>query len=91
MADILAFSAWCRGGGMASVGFIEGEEDYAEHFGFWGWLAGPELKLARALLDEHFHALDGVEAALAGDLQERRVEGIIDQIEDQAGLPFLGF
>jgi len=75
---------------LALVGLVEGEEDYAEHFGFGRWFAGPEFELTRALLDEHFHSLNGVEAALAGDLKERRVERVVDQVEDQTRFPFLG-
>jgi hypothetical protein len=67
--------------------FVEREEDDTEHLGFGGGLAGPDLELARALVDEHLHPLNDVRAAFAGNLQQGCIEGVVDEIEDHASFP----
>ena len=41
---------------------MERKKHYSEHFGFRSGLAGPELELARPLMDEHLHSLDSCNA-----------------------------
>ena len=73
------------------VGFVQGEEDSAEHFGFWGGFAGPDFELAGTLVDEHFYALDGGDASRLRGLEEWGVQRVVDQVEDKFGVPLVGF
>ena len=53
-----------------------------KHFLFGGRFAGPDFELAGALLDEHFYAGDGGDRELASEFEQRRVDGIVDAIEE---------
>src|SRR5271165_5498804 len=75
---------------MMHLRFMEGKKHDTEHFGLRSGLSGPELELTRTLVDEHLHSLDGRDAARAGFLEQRRIQGVVDQVEDQARIPFLG-
>jgi len=66
-------------------------DDYAEHFFFGGGFAGPDFELAGSLVDEHFDAGDDGEAFFAGHADQRRVDGVVDQVEDEAGVELLRF
>jgi hypothetical protein len=70
---------------------VERELDHAEHVSFRSGFSGPEFKLARTLVDEHFYALDGCDAAGVSFLKKRSLERVVDQVEDQARFPFFGF
>ncbi len=61
----------------------------AEHLFLGSGLAGPDLELARALLDEHLDAGDDGDALLAGHAEERGLERVVDEIEDQLGVQVL--
>ena len=43
------------------------------------------------MLDEHFHAADGWDAAVFGQLQERRIHRVINHIKNQAGVQLVRF
>ena len=59
-------------------------QHHAQHLFFRSGLADPYLKLARALLHEHLHAGDHSDALLAGEPQQRRLNRVVDQVEDVA-------
>ena len=63
--------------------------DHALHLGLGGRFAGPKLELARALLDEHLQAGDDRNAARLGQLEQRRLQRVVDHVEDQTGVEFI--
>lgn len=65
-------------------------QDGAQHLGFGSGFAGPEFKLARALLDEHLDTLNHGAAALLCGAQQWCFQRIVDKIEDNAGVPLFG-
>ena len=66
---------------------VEGEKYHAQHLRLGRGFAGPEFELARTLVDEHFNALNGGDAAGLGLFQEWSIQRVLDQIEDQSRLP----
>ena len=78
------------GGGCFGL-LAEGVEDDAEHLLFGGGFAGEDFELARALLHEHLDAGDDGDALLAGHVDERRLQRVVDEVEDEAGVEVLGF
>jgi len=89
---------WCRAGDLsglagvaAGLSLLEREKHDALHLGRGRGFAGPELELARALLNEHLDALDDGDAAEAGLLEEGGIEGVVDEFEDQLRLPLTVF
>src|SRR5580658_2583349 len=51
--------------------------DYAEHLCFGSGFSGPDFELAGSLLDEHFNAADGGDSALARQLEQGRLHGVV--------------
>jgi len=80
---------WSCGGGLFGL-LAQGVDDDAQHLFLGGGLAGPDLELAGALLDEHLDAGDDIEALLTGGADERGVGGVVDQVEDDLGAEFFG-
>ncbi len=66
-------------------------DDDAEHLFLGGGLAGEDLELARALLDEHLDAGDDGDALLAGETEQRGFERVVDEVEDELGVEVLRF
>ena len=64
-------------------------ENDSQHLFFGSGFAGPDLKLARTLLHEHLDAGDDGYATFAGGPYERRIDGVVNSVEDQPGIQFL--
>src|SRR4051812_27063747 len=73
----LSFSA-----GRPSCTVLECEQDYPQHFIPWGGFSGPDLKLARGLVDEHLDAGDHLGSPFLGQFQKARFGGIVHHVED---------
>jgi len=73
------------------VGLFESVQNDAQHFGFWSRLAGPQLKLASTLMNKHLIALNGGDATGVCGLEQRCVERVVDQVEDEASFPRIVF
>jgi len=65
--------------------------DDAKHLLFRSGFAGPDFKLAGALVDEHLDTGDDGNVLFAGHAQQRRVDRVIDHIEDEARVDFFRF
>lgn len=66
-------------------------DDYAEHLLFGSWFAGPDFELTRALLHEHLDAGDDGDVLLAGEAQQRCLQWVVDEIEDELGVQVFRF
>jgi len=67
------------------------EFDGVEHFGFGSRLAGPDFKLASALLNEHLKAGDDGQAAGLCQLEERSFKRRVDEVKDERGVELVFF
>src|SRR5215472_14624927 len=61
-----------------------------KHILTWGWLPGPDFKLARRLVNEHFAAWYDFCASWRWQLQQAGFRRVIDHIKDVSGFDFLG-
>ena len=57
-----------------------------QHLVTWGGFAGADFELSGGLLDEHFYAGDDLGSALAGHAQQAGFTGVVDHVEDVAGV-----
>ena len=69
-------------GGLTGGGaFVEGQRHDPQHVVPGRGLAGPDLELARRLVDEHLDARDHFRAALFRHLHQPRFRGIVNHVE----------
>src|SRR5579862_1390880 len=66
-------------------------DDNSEHLLFGSGFAGPDLKLARALVYEHLDAGNDWNIFLTRHAQQRGIDRVIDHVEDEARIYFLRF
>ncbi len=72
-----------------SIAALQFAFDDAAHCVFgWGF-AGPDFELTGALLDEHFEAADGGDAAGLCEFEKRGFERVVDHVEDEIGVEFV--
>src|SRR5882724_5121364 len=85
---------WCRRGGWLRGCFAaltQGMDNDTEHLVLRSGFAGPDLELAGSLLNEHLHTEDDGNVFGACKANERRLDRVIDKIEEEAAVElFLG-
>ena len=64
-------------------------DDDPQHLFLGGRLARPNLELPRTLVDEHLDARDHRNSFFPRRPDQRRIDRVIDQVEDQPGIDLI--